>query len=119
MELGNEAITFLIRTILEDLDNYIEQREQSLKTPIYNNIGTWLEYVEESSPDELEIIMNEVHESISEMSVWEYDHDEQNALVGKMYQYFAEFYGTEDHIKYFSSLLVNYYRKQIKSEFKI
>ncbi|MEC4565404.1 hypothetical protein L8C07_05555 [Paenibacillus sp. CMAA1739] len=118
MGLGNESISFLIRIIMDDLSDFLSERERSLTRQVYNTLGTWLEFINDASAEDKEIILNEIHEALGEMSVWEYDQDEQTKIAARMYQYFSEFYGTEDHIRDFSSLLVNYYKKELEEEFK-
>ncbi|MDP9676927.1 hypothetical protein J2W97_002922 [Paenibacillus jamilae] len=118
MGLGNESISFLVRIIMDDLDGFLSNKERSLRGRIYSTLGTWLEYINDASAEDKEIILNEIHETLGEMSVWEYDQNEQNEIVARMYQYFSELYGTEDHIKDFATLLVNYYKKELKAEFK-
>lgn len=68
---------------MDDLDNFISERERSLNTQICNNLSSWLEYVTDVSIEEKEVILNEIHESLGEMSVWESDHNEQNEIIAK------------------------------------
>ncbi|MGR6760372.1 hypothetical protein ACU1JV_00820 [Paenibacillus sp. T2-29] len=117
MELGNESISFLIKLIMDDLGEFLSERERSLNKTVCNTLSIWLEFIYKASDEEKEIILNEIHEALGHMSVWEYDQDEQKRLVEKMYQYFTEFYGSEEHIKDFANLFVNYYKKEVKAEF--
>ncbi|WP_340018395.1 hypothetical protein [Paenibacillus sp. FSL H3-0457] len=118
MKLGNESISFLVRIILDDLNEFLSERERSLGKALCNTLSIWLEYISGASPEEKEIIMNEIHEALSDMSVWEYDPNEQKQIVVRMYQYFSDFYGQEEHIKDFADLFVDYYKQEVKAEFK-
>jgi hypothetical protein len=118
MGIGNESTSFLVKIIMDDLNEFLSDRESTLTGVVCNSLGTWLEFMHETTDEDKEVILNEFHEALGNMSVWEYDQVEQKQIVEKMYQYFTEYYGTEEHVKYFADLFVNYYKTEEKAEFK-
>ncbi|MEJ3719179.1 hypothetical protein WGM54_14250 [Paenibacillus polymyxa] len=117
MGIGNESISFLVKIIMDDLNEFLSERELTLTSAVCDSLGTWLEFMHEATDEDREVILNEFHEALGHMNVWEYDQTEQKQIVEKIYQYFTEFYGTEEHVRYFADLFVDYYKAEVKEEF--
>ncbi|MEK4006398.1 hypothetical protein [Paenibacillus sp. FSL H3-0333] len=117
MSLSEESITFTVGLIMKDLDSYIEGRDALLNKEIYNDLDTWLEYFEDASDQEKSTVLDEVHERLGDMSVWVYDHEEQQDILNKISIYFISNYGSEGHIKFFCKLIIDYLKKELKNEF--
>jgi hypothetical protein len=76
MSLSEDSIIFTVGLIMKDLDNYIEGRVALLNKEIYNDLDTWLEYFEGATDQEKNIVLEEIHERLGDMSVWVYGQDE-------------------------------------------
>ncbi|MFD0587728.1 hypothetical protein ACFQZE_06915 [Paenibacillus sp. GCM10027627] len=118
MELRAASIEYLIRIIMEDLHQFIEGEESILDSKVYGTLESWMSYFEgEVQLEEYELIDNQIHDYLYEMSIWEYGIEFQTSVAKKIRLYFKLKYSEEPYVKLLADRIVNYYLVEIQKEF--
>ncbi|MCM3628777.1 hypothetical protein M3194_15645 [Paenibacillus glycanilyticus] len=118
MELRAASLEYLIRILMNDLDQFISNNESIFDSSVYVTLESWMSYFDgEVEDDEFEIMDNQIHDYLGDMSIWDYDKDFQLSVVKRILFYFESKYGKESYVKLVADRVVNIYLEELSSEF--
>jgi hypothetical protein len=115
------SLALVVKLVMQDLDNYIEGKEEYLTTNIRDDIDHWFEWAvsDDVTDKEKEIILNELHECLNDMRVWAEDEEEYSEILNKINRYFEEKLENSEEVGVFKDIVINYYKEQIAEEWNI
>lgn len=109
--LTEASLAFIVQLIMRDLQHYIENDDTAFTTETYNDISTWIEWIDEQiTSEECEILSNELHEMLGEMRIWADDgnsHEQQ--FISKIKEYYISKYERTPGLDYLIDLTVKTY----------
>lgn len=118
--IRNMSTSYIIRLILNDLDEFITGRKRQFNfcsesgiSSVEELIADWLEwfndYPQGISADELKEIEREIGELMGSMFIWSHHIEEREGLIKKFGDYFGEYIG-------FFKLVRDVYLEELKDE---
>ncbi|PEV36717.1 hypothetical protein COK37_13180 [Bacillus thuringiensis] len=118
--IGNMSTSYIIRLILNDLDEFITGGKRQFNfcsesgiSSVEELIADWLEwfndYPQGISADELKEIEREIGELMGNMLIWSHHIEEREGLIKKFGDYFGEYIG-------FFKLVRDVYLEELKDE---